>query len=79
MSLAGALRALEHRPQSVALWIGPEGGFAPAELALAQQHGIQAVTLGPRVLRAETAGLAASTIVLSTLGEMEGSPFRVVV
>jgi 16S rRNA (uracil1498-N3)-methyltransferase len=74
VSLSAALRALECRPQSVALWIGPEGGFTSAEVALAQERGIRAVTLGPRILRAETAGLAAATIVLSILGEMEGSP-----
>ena len=78
VSLVVALRALEHRPQSVALWIGPEGGFTAAEVALAQEHLIQAVTLGPRILRAETAGLAAATIVLSACGEMEGpaTPLR---
>ncbi len=39
--------------------IGPEGGFTPAELELAVQKGIVAVRLGPRILRAETAALAA--------------------
>lgn len=39
--------------------IGPEGGLVPAELALAAQTGIVAVRLGPRILRAETAALAA--------------------
>lgn len=45
---AGALLALS----------GPEGGFTPAEEALAQARGFQAVSLGPRVLRADTAPLA---------------------
>lgn len=43
----------------VALAIGPEGGFAPDELALAAVNGWTAATLGPRVLRTETAALAA--------------------
>lgn len=39
--------------------VGPEGGFEPREIEWAVQHGIQPVRLGPRVLRTETAGLAA--------------------
>lgn len=42
------------------LFIGPEGGFTPAEIDLARSHAILPVTLGPRILRAETAALAAS-------------------
>jgi len=71
-SLCGVLCALDPRPKTVALWIGPEGGFDPDEIALARRLGIRAVTLGPRILRAETAGLAAVAIVLSALGEMGG-------
>lgn len=37
------------------LMVGPEGGFVPFELELLQQHGFQAVTLGPRILRVEHA------------------------
>jgi 16S rRNA (uracil1498-N3)-methyltransferase len=54
----------------VGLFIGPEGGFDPAEIALAQRAGIQAVTLGPRILRAETAALVATAIIMSETGEM---------
>jgi 16S rRNA (uracil1498-N3)-methyltransferase len=68
--LAEALRALEAPPQSVALLIGSEGGFQEDEVELALRHTIRAVTLGPRVLRAETAALVAAAIVLSELGEM---------
>jgi 16S rRNA (uracil1498-N3)-methyltransferase len=49
----------------VALAIGPEGGFAPDELALAAAHGWNAATLGPRVLRTETAALAAVAVLTS--------------
>ncbi len=45
-------------PTTVVLFIGPEGGLMPEEVALAQQHGVQIVTLGSRILRAETAALA---------------------
>ena len=49
----------EHQycPQSVLMLIGPEGDFTPAELALARRHGCQPITLGPIVLRVETAAI----------------------
>ena len=43
--------------QSVAVMIGPEGGFAEDEIRLAVQAGIEPVTLGRRILRTETAGM----------------------
>jgi 16S rRNA (uracil1498-N3)-methyltransferase len=49
---------------SIVLFIGPEGGFSAPEVALAQAGGVQAVTLGPRILRAETAGLAACAAIM---------------
>ncbi len=45
-------------PTTVVLFIGPEGGLMPEEIALAQRHGVQIVTLGLRILRAETAAIA---------------------
>jgi 16S rRNA (uracil1498-N3)-methyltransferase len=45
-----------------AIAIGPEGGWAPEEMALFTQHNWQHVTLGPRILRAETAAIAAIAI-----------------
>lgn len=44
--------------QSVAIFIGPEGGFDEKEIEQAQQAGIQPITLGRRILRTETAGMA---------------------
>lgn len=44
---------------TVVLFIGPEGGLTAEEVRLAQSHDVQAVTLGQRILRAETAALAA--------------------
>ena len=46
-------------PATLTVLSGPEGGFSPAEMALAQAAGFCPVTLGPRVLRADTAPLAA--------------------
>ena len=45
------------RPQSVLMLIGPEGDFTPAEIALARRHGCQPITLGPIILRVETAAI----------------------
>ncbi|MGA7833102.1 MAG: RsmE family RNA methyltransferase [Terracidiphilus sp.] len=47
--------------------IGPEGGWAPEEEALFDANGWRAVTLGPRILRAETAAIAALAVVASYL------------
>lgn len=44
-------------PQSACVLVGPEGDFTPAELSLAKSHGCQPVTLGPIILRTETAAL----------------------
>ena len=43
---------------SAAILIGPEGGFEEAEIAYAQEKGVRPITLGHRILRTETAGLA---------------------
>ncbi len=43
----------------LALVVGPEGGFTDEEIALAERHGIARAAFGPRVLRTETAGMAA--------------------
>lgn len=50
--------------ESVAILIGPEGGFEEAEVAYAKEHGFTPITLGRRILRTETAGLAALSILM---------------
>ena len=52
-----------------ALVVGPEGGFDEDELALARQFGYRAYRLGPRVLRTETAGLAALAALQTIAGD----------
>jgi 16S rRNA (uracil1498-N3)-methyltransferase len=59
--------ALQSRSATYALAIGPEGGWTPEEMALFVQHEWQAVTLGPRILRAETAAIAAIAIASSLI------------
>jgi len=66
VTLAAALTGSADR--DIALAIGPEGGWAPEEMALFTIQGWQPVTLGPRILRAETAAIVAIAIVSSSLG-----------
>jgi len=61
------------RPRgAVDVLIGPEGGLAPDEIAHAQRAGMTAVRLGPRVLRTETAALAALAAINATWGDFRG-------
>ena len=55
--------------QSVAVFIGPEGGFSEEEIAQAAEHQVQPITLGKRILRTETAGLAVLSILMFHLEE----------
>lgn len=48
----------------IGIFIGPEGGFSTAEIEKAQSNGISIYSLGPRILRTETAGIIAATILL---------------
>lgn len=57
-------------PKRVTLTIGPEGGFTEEEVKDAKSAGFIPVSLGPRILRMETAAIAASAIVLYELGDM---------
>jgi 16S rRNA (uracil1498-N3)-methyltransferase len=57
-------------PQGLLLLAGPEGGFAPEELEMAQACGFTAVRLGPRVLRTETAALAALAAIQALWGDL---------
>jgi 16S rRNA (uracil1498-N3)-methyltransferase len=71
-TIAAALQKLDSTAQGAefthALAIGPEGGWTQEEMALFTQNGWQPVTLGPRILRAETAAIAAIAILSSHLG-----------
>ena len=54
----GSVKQYLEEGQSVSIFIGPEGGFTPAEVELAKEAGIRPISLGRRILRTETAGLA---------------------
>lgn len=62
--------ARHHPPQAVTVMVGPEGGFSEAEEDFAVQHGAMALSMGPRILRTETAGLSAIAILSSAWGGM---------
>lgn len=59
---------------NVAVFIGPEGGFSPLEAQTAVRAGFRSVTLGPRILRTETAGIAVISILMYELGGMVLKP-----
>ncbi|HEY5290393.1 MAG TPA: 16S rRNA (uracil(1498)-N(3))-methyltransferase [Caulobacteraceae bacterium] len=71
---APALHALAHAdPGPWAILIGPEGGFTPEERAAARAvPGAMPVSLGPRILRADTAAIAALALWQATLGDWKG-------
>lgn len=50
--------------------IGPEGGFSPEEVTMCQKAGFNSISLGKRILRAETASLAALTIIMYEHGDL---------
>ncbi len=54
---------------AVSILVGPEGGFSDEEMELAVKNGVTAVSLGPRVLRTESAGPAAITILQTIAGD----------
>ncbi|MCR5836630.1 MAG: 16S rRNA (uracil(1498)-N(3))-methyltransferase [Lachnospiraceae bacterium] len=54
---------------SVAVFIGPEGGFAPEEVSKALEVGAKSVTLGRRILRTETAGMALMSVLMYAMEE----------
>ncbi|MEK7247882.1 MAG: RsmE family RNA methyltransferase, partial [Chloroflexota bacterium] len=65
--LGDYLRSLHEPPAAVSLFIGPEGGWNQSEVELARECGAALVTLGRRVMRAETAAIVAVGIVLHEL------------
>jgi 16S rRNA (uracil1498-N3)-methyltransferase len=54
----------------VSVFIGPEGGYDEAEVEMARARGATVVTMGHRILRSETAGLVAATLVMHAAGQL---------
>jgi 16S rRNA (uracil1498-N3)-methyltransferase len=67
----GAALARGDRAAMLSIFVGPEGGFTDAEIGTALAQGLIPVSLGPRVLRAETAAIVACALVMYELGQMD--------
>jgi 16S rRNA (uracil1498-N3)-methyltransferase len=69
VAIADALAEMSN-PHAVVAMVGPEGGWSDDELALLNEAGSKAVTLGPRVLRTETAAIVAITLIQHAIGDL---------
>jgi 16S rRNA (uracil1498-N3)-methyltransferase len=67
------LAALPAAASAAVIVVGPEGGFAEAEVAEARAHGFSTVTLAPRVLRAETAAIVAAALCQHRWGDLSSA------
>ncbi len=61
---------LTSKPKTIALFVGAEGGFDIEEISLAKEFGVLSATLGPRILRCETAPISATSIIMYLTGNM---------
>jgi 16S rRNA (uracil1498-N3)-methyltransferase len=59
-----------HPGPEITLLSGPEGGLGPEEVAAAQAHGFRSLRMGPRILRAETAAIAAIAVAQALWGDL---------
>jgi len=66
--------ALAAKPATVSIFVGPEGGFTPEEIRCARDLGARVITLGPRILRTETASPVLAALVLYELGDLSWPP-----
>ncbi len=70
LASSNPLSSLAHIKVPAAVLVGPEGGFAPDEIRLLRSlPGVVPISLGPRILRADTAAIAALTLVMATVGD----------
>jgi 16S rRNA (uracil1498-N3)-methyltransferase len=69
LPLRRVLAEVTHAP--VTLLVGPEGGLSEEEVESARAHGFRSVSLGPRILRVETAALVAVALTQSALGGLD--------
>ncbi len=69
-SIKHVLESRTEFPEQVTVFIGPEGGFSQHEVSQAVDAGAIPVTLGPRILRTETAGLVVASVILYHFGDL---------
>ena len=65
------LKSIKKPPQSINIFIGPEGGFSPGEISILSNKDITPLSFGPRVLRAETAAISAVSVIQFLFGDMQ--------
>jgi 16S rRNA (uracil1498-N3)-methyltransferase len=70
VKLSETVPSLVPRPSSLFIFIGPEGGFTNQEVSLAKEKGLFVISLGNRILRAETAAITAISIIQYEFGDM---------
>ncbi|WP_110462035.1 16S rRNA (uracil(1498)-N(3))-methyltransferase [Ruminiclostridium sufflavum] len=63
--------------ETASIFIGPEGGYTEQEIQLAESKGIKKLTLGPRILRTETAGIVALSLMMYELGDVSNGRNKV--
>ncbi len=66
-------KLVDNKIKSVAIIIGPEGGFEESEISTLEELGAYIITLGPRILRTETAGFVTLSLVMYELGDLGGN------
>lgn len=62
---------INHSPKTISIFIGPEGGFTEQEIFILSSYNVIPATLGKRILRTETAPIAALSIIMYETGNME--------
>jgi len=70
VSLSQTMCSLDTNPKNIFLLLGPEGGFSNKETELAKTFGFITASLGPRILRAETASISACALIQHLFGDM---------
>lgn len=63
----------ENPIKNIGIWIGPEGGFDDKEISLLEKFKFETITLGPRILRTETAGAALISALMYAVGDLGGT------
>ena len=66
----GIPEIIKQKPKSIAIFIGSEGGFEESESEFAKENGVHLAYLGPRILRCETAAIAATAAVMFATGNI---------
>lgn len=66
-------QAKEKNIKNIGIWVGPEGGFDENEINLLEKYEFKTITLGPRILRTETAGAALISALMFELGDLGGT------